>query len=116
MLPTVRSGLVSCVQLLETLGYTVYSAQSGEQAIEIYKEKQGQVDLVILDMIMPGTGGGETFDALRRMNPELKILLSSGYSMEGQAREIMDRECNGFIQKPFDMGEISEKIQNILNP
>ena len=88
-------------ELLETLGYKVYGAGSGQEAIAVYMEKKDKIDLVILDMIMPGISGAETFDRLREINPNVKVLLSSGYSLNGEAQTIMDRDCNGFIQKPF---------------
>jgi len=76
--------------------------------------KKGLIDLVILDMVMPGMGGGAAFDALRAINPAVKIILSSGYSVDGVARTILDRGCNGFIQKPFLLAELSRKIREIL--
>jgi len=71
--------------------------------------------MVILDMIMPGQSGGETFDSLRALNPSVLVLLSSGYSVEGQAQQILDRGCNGFLQKPFRLEQLSRKIREILN-
>jgi CheY-like chemotaxis protein len=87
--------------MLESMGYRVYAAGSGQEAIAVYMEKRNDIALVILDMIMPGISGGEAFDRLREINPKVKVLLSSGYSIEGQAQEILDRGCNGFLQKPF---------------
>jgi two-component system cell cycle sensor histidine kinase/response regulator CckA len=65
-------------------------------------------------MIMPDIGGGETYDQLKEINPKVKVLLSSGYSIDGQATEILERGCNGFIQKPFSMKELSQSIRKIL--
>jgi two-component system, cell cycle sensor histidine kinase and response regulator CckA len=65
-------------------------------------------------MIMPGISGGETFDRLRAINPGVKVILSSGYSMSGQAEEILNRGCNGFIQKPFRLQNISQKVREML--
>jgi CheY-like chemotaxis protein/anti-sigma regulatory factor (Ser/Thr protein kinase) len=101
-------------ELLESMGYRVYPAGSGQEAIAVYMEKQKEIDMVILDMIMPGISGGETFDRLREINPEIKVLLSSGYSIEGQAQEIMDRGCNGFLQKPFRLANLSRKVREML--
>ena len=70
--------------------------------------------MVILDMIMPDMSGGETYDKLRRINPDIKVLLSSGYSLRGQAKDILARGCSGFIQKPFDMSALSNKIREVL--
>lgn len=102
-------------QLLSSLGYQVYVAGSGQEAIAVYKEKQKEIALIILDMVMPGFSGGETFDRLRAINPDIRILLSSGYSLEGQARQIMDRGCNDFLQKPFNFEKISFKVREILD-
>jgi two-component system cell cycle sensor histidine kinase/response regulator CckA len=71
--------------------------------------------LVILDMVMPGMSGGETFERLREINPGQKVLLSSGYSINGRATEIMERGCDGFMQKPFNMIQLSQKIREILD-
>ena len=70
--------------------------------------------MVILDMIMPEISGGETYDKLKEINPDIKVLLSSGYSINGQATEILDRGCNGFIQKPFNIANLSKKIREVL--
>ena len=101
--------------IIQKLGYNVLVAGSGKEAIDIYKENQEKIDIVILDMIMPDSGGGITFDRLKEINPETKVLLSSGYSIDGQASEILERGCNGFIQKPFNMGCLSKKIREILD-
>jgi two-component system cell cycle sensor histidine kinase/response regulator CckA len=101
--------------LLESLGYTVLVAKGGRETLEIYKENRNIIDMIILDMIMPDMSGGETFDHLREINPELRVLLSSGYTIDGQAKEILERGCDGFIQKPFDMEELSVKIREILD-
>ncbi|MCK4790202.1 MAG: response regulator, partial [Desulfobacteraceae bacterium] len=70
---------------------------------------------VILDMIMPDMGGGETYGRLKAINPDIKVLLSSGYSIDGQAKEILERGCHGFIQKPFNLKQLSRKIREILD-
>jgi len=71
--------------------------------------------MVILDMIMPVMSGGDTFDRMKNLNPQVKVLLSSGYSINGQATEILDRGCKGFIQKPFKTKELSKKLREILD-
>jgi two-component system cell cycle sensor histidine kinase/response regulator CckA len=105
-------------EMLRELGYTVLMARSGKEAIEIISKGPNLSpvpDIVILDMIMPGMGGGETYDRLKEINPDIKVLLLSGYSIDGQATEILERGCNGFIQKPFSMRELSGRIREILN-
>ena len=101
-------------EILKTLGYNVISARSGEEAIETYRKKGDDIDMVILDMIMPGMNGGETYDNLKEINPEIKVLLSSGYSITGQATGILNRGCNGFIQKPFNIKDLSYRLRTIL--
>jgi len=65
-------------------------------------------------MVMPKMSGGETFDRLREINSEIKVLLSSGYSLNGEAETIMDRGCNGFLQKPFHLKKLSSKVREML--
>ena len=71
-------------------------------------------DLIILDMILPDMGGGEVYDRLKKVNPDVKVLLASGYSIDGQASEILDRGCNGFIQKPFRISDLAQKIRETV--
>ena len=99
--------------MLAKLGYRVVRARGGPQAVEML---QGQaIDLIILDLIMPGLDGGKTFDRLRQLQATIPVILSSGYSINGQATEIMSRGCNGFIQKPFNIVELSQKIREVLD-
>ena len=90
-------------------------AGGGKEAMEIYEKNRERIDLVILDMIMPNISGGDIYDRLKDMDAEVKVLLASGYSVDGQATEILDRGCNGFIQKPFKMKELSQKLREILD-
>jgi len=102
-------------EMLEALGYTVLFATEGKGGIETYQDNNKDIDLVILDMILPGMDGNEIYDQLKGISPDVKVLLSSGYSQNGQAAEILDKGCNGFIQKPFTLEQISQKIYDILN-
>ncbi len=106
-------------EILKTLGYKVILAKSGKEAIELVSKAQGTVpsvpDLVILDMIMPDMEGGKVYDKLKEANPDIKVLLLSGYSIKGRASEIMERGCNGFIRKPFKINDLSQKIREILD-
>ncbi|UCH23900.1 MAG: PAS domain S-box protein [Deltaproteobacteria bacterium] len=102
-------------EILKTLGYKVLLAMSGKEALEIYENKKDSIAMVILDMIMPGMGGGETYDNLKLIDPDIKVLLSSGYSISGQAAEILERGCDGFIQKPFKLRQLSAKIREVLD-
>ncbi len=100
--------------MLEKLGYSVQTALSGREALALYDQQKEALDLVILDMIMPDAGGDETFDRLRAINPAVRVLLSSGFSLEGKASQIMARGCNGFIQKPFSLNALSRKVREVM--
>ncbi len=102
--------------MLTSLGYKVLVARSGEEAVALYQSHRDEVDLVIMDMIMPGCGGGPAVDQLHGINPSVKVVLSSGYSLNGMIKDVMDRgRALAFIQKPFMMGELSHKIRQILD-
>jgi len=102
-------------QMLARLGYTVISAASGQIAIDRYERLQDRIHLVILDMIMPGLSAGSVFDRLKEINSGVRVLLSSGYSLNGQAADLLSRGCDAFIQKPFDLHDISHKIRKVLD-
>ena len=101
-------------QMLERLGYRVLTARSGREAIDVFRRRQNLIQLVILDLVMPEMGGRQVFSHLRKINPNLKVLLASGYSIEGDAKEIMAAGCDGFIQKPFNIRDLSQKLRSIL--
>jgi CheY-like chemotaxis protein len=101
--------------ILNHLGYTVHTAGSGGEAVLWYREHGAIIDLIVLDMIMPEMSGEETFSRLQAINPQVKVLLSSGYSLEGQAEKILAHGCSGFIQKPFDLLQFSRKIREVLD-
>jgi CheY-like chemotaxis protein len=100
--------------LLKRLGYQVIAVKSGLESVELVRRMGPGIDMVILDMIMPGMDGGKTFDRIRDICPKMPVMLSSGYAMNGQAQKIMSRGCNGFIQKPFSISALSQKIRQIL--
>jgi len=97
------------------MGYRVLAARGGKEAVEIYQQRKDEIALILLDMVMPGIGGKEVYASIKKINPDVKVLLSSGYSINGQATELLRRGCNGFIQKPFDMQVLSKKIREILD-
>jgi PAS domain S-box-containing protein len=100
--------------MLEKLGYTVLKAHNGTEAVDIFTANHDKIKMVILDIIMPDMGGGAVYDKIKPINPNVKVLLSSGYSVDGQAIELLERGCDGFMQKPFTMEELSGKITQIL--
>ncbi len=101
--------------LLKELGFRVMLAGNGEEAIDIYKQHWNEIDMVMLDMIMPDISGGETYDFLKGINSKIKVLLSTGYSLNGHATEILERGCDGFIQKPFNLNQLSRSIREVLD-
>lgn len=102
-------------EMLKEMGYKVLVAKGGKEAIEVYKSNKDKIALVVLDMIMPEVSGSVVYDTLKGIDPDIKVLLSSGYSMRGQASKILERGCNGFIQKPFNMRRLSQGIRKILD-
>ncbi len=102
-------------EMLTVLGCRVITARSGREAAEVLAARGDAVDLVVLDMIMPGMNGRETFEAVKQVRPDVKVLLASGYSMDGEAAEIMKQGCDGFIQKPFNLNRLSGAIRKIMN-
>ena len=102
-------------EMLESLGYTVIAALNGKDALELYRQNKDRIDLVILDMIMPQMSGYEVFEALKALNPKVKVILATGYSMKEQAAKIMESGCRAFMQKPFSIQDLSNKIRTVLD-
>jgi PAS domain S-box-containing protein len=100
--------------LLAKLGYQVLAAAGGREGLEIYRQNTAEIDLVILDMIMPEMNGSETYEQLKKLDPRVKVLLSSGYTMDGAAGDILKQSDLSFIQKPFDIQKLSRKIREAL--
>ena len=102
------------VKMLQKLGYIVLEARDGQEAIEVFLKNQSEVDLVVLDMRMP-YNGGTTFFQLKKINANVKVLIASGYAKDQQIKEMMEQGCSGFIQKPFSLNVLSQKIMNVLS-
>ena len=101
--------------ILRRLNYTVLEAGNGKEGLDIFEQNKDRIDLVILDIIMPYMGGSETFDQIRKINPRVKVLLSSGYSLDDQAGLILDRGADGFMEKPYTVASLSAKVAEVLN-
>lgn len=106
--------LETSTALLQYLGYTVFSAISGEDALERYADKLGDIDLAIIDMVMPGMDGGECHARIRSINPNIKTILCSGYSMDQSMEAVMDQGCNAFLPKPFSLGQVTAILRQIM--
>lgn len=101
-------------QMLKRLEYEVTSVRSGAAALSIFQDNWKEIDLVILDMMMPEMGGPEVFSHMRELNPNVNVLVSSGYSDNDKARELTDLGARGYIQKPFRLAQLSEKVRSIF--
>jgi PAS domain S-box-containing protein len=102
-------------KILASLGYTVLVASGGQAAVDMFIDQQDRIALVILDYVMPGMGGREVFEALKQIQPDVKVLLSSGYSSTDQVAALIAKGCRGFIQKPYDTVKVSRAIRTILD-
>ncbi len=100
--------------MLENMGYRVYMVGNGHDAVQIYRQRHEEIDLVLLDLILPGMSGAKTFDALREINPQVRVLLCSGYCLAGEADNVMKSGCHGFIQKPFRINHLCREIEDII--
>jgi len=101
-------------QLLKALGYTVFSAVSGEDALDRHADKLDQIDLAIIDMVMPGMDGGECHARIRAINPDIKTILCSGYGIDRSVQAVMAQGCNAFLPKPFSLRQVATLLQYLM--
>jgi len=101
--------------MLERMGFKTLKANSSQKAYRLYRDKKDNIDLVILDMIMPGDNGAVIYKKLKRINSGIKVLISSGFWKDINVREILSDGHNSFIQKPFKFAEFNKKIDSILS-
>lgn len=101
-------------EMLEALGYQVIVADSGRQALGVYQQQHDLIQLVILDMIMPDMSGSDTFDGLKQIRPDVRVVLASGYSHDEQVTRMMEKGCMAFIQKPFRMEVLSQVLNDVM--
>ena len=104
-----------CEMMLKKLGHKVLKAHSGSEGIKLYESNRNQIDLIISDLNMPEMNGQEVVDKLRRMDHNIKVLLSSGGLSVAEENKVVSRGFNGFLKKPYNMNTLSEKIAEILN-
>ena len=103
------------IEALQKLGYSVLLAENGLDAVEIYEENPDQIDLVLLDMIMPKAGGHQTFYKIRAIDPEAKILLSSGFVSEAEVHDLLQQGACGFLPKPPRLPAVARAIRDVLD-
>jgi len=100
--------------MLERLGYRVLVAKNGSEAVSMIKTFEGDIDLALLDIQLPDMEGGKVYPLIKDMRPDLKVIVCSGYSIDGPAREILKAGAQGFIQKPFSLENLSIKLKEVL--
>lgn len=103
------------IEALQELGYSVLLAENGLDAVEIYRNNPEEVDLVLLDMIMPKMGGHKTFVQIREIDPEAKILLSSGYVSQEEVADLLEQGAAGFLPKPHRLPLMAQEFRRILD-
>ena len=101
--------------MLKRLGYKVLKAHDGDEGLQMFEENKSKIDLIISDLEMPKMNGKEVMDKVREIDPQIKVMLSSGALTEADERNVIDKGFNGFIKKPYDMNALCEKIAVIIN-
>jgi PAS domain S-box-containing protein len=102
-------------EMLADFGYTVLTASDGEGALELYSKEYGKINLVILDLIMPGMGGSLCLQELVKINPLAKVIIASGYSISGLEKEVIEAKSKGFIRKPYNVREMLNLVREVLD-
>lgn len=103
------------IEALQKLGYSVLLAENGLDAVEIYENNPGQIDLVLLDMVMPKQGGHSTFHKLKELDPNVKVLLSSGFVSLEEVDDLLKNGAAGFLPKPHRIRDMATEIRRILD-
>ena len=103
------------VLMLERIGYNTLQATNSEEACQLYRDEKDHIDLVVLDMILPDENGATTYKVLKRINPDIKVLVSTGYGTDDNVRQILNDRQNGLIQKPFKFKQFTSKVETILS-
>ena len=101
--------------MLKRLGYRVLKAHSGYEGLKLFEENKSKIDLIISDLEMPKMNGKEVMDKLREIDPQIKVMLSSGALTEADEKNVVNKGFNGFIKKPYNMNTLCEKMTEIIN-
>ena len=101
--------------LFNHYGYRVITASDGEKALEIYKKKKNEVDLVLMDYIMPGMGGKQCIEKLSEIDPDVKVIVASGYSIDGLTRGVLEEKTKGIVKKPYDIAQMLTAVREALD-
>ena len=103
------------VLMLQRIGYHTLEASNSAEACQLYRDEKDHIDLVVLDMILPDENGAATYKVLKRINPDIKVLVSTGYGTDENVRQILNDRQNGLIQKPFKFKQFTSKVETILS-
>ena len=103
------------LRMLERLGYSVLTAKNGEEAISVYTDHKDEIALILTDTVMPKMGGQELYETLVKVNPNVKVLLMSGYSLKTDVSELLEKGLRGFVQKPFSYEGLAEAVRKVLD-
>ncbi|MBR2426483.1 MAG: response regulator [Lentisphaeria bacterium] len=103
------------IEALQNLGYSVLLAENGEDAVSIYRENPNEIDLVLLDMVMPKMGGHTTFYQLKNLDPDVKVLLSSGFVSAASVKDLQDNGAAGFLPKPHRIKDLAFELRRIFD-
>ena len=103
------------IDAISDLGYSVLLAENGLDAVEIYRSNPKEIDLVLLDMIMPKAGGHQTFLQLKSIDPDVKVLLSSGFVSEEEVADLLEQGACGFLPKPHRLPVVLKEIRRVLD-
>ena len=101
--------------MLQKAGFNTLKASNSEEACRLYEEKKEHIDIVVLDMLMPDEKGTDTYKSLKRMNPDIRVLISTGSEKDRDVDEILNDGQNGFIKKPFKFDEFTSNVNTILS-
>jgi len=102
-------------KILTSLGYTAITARNGREALEFFSKRSGSIDLILLDMVMPEMSGSECLLELKKLDPYVRVVITTGYGLNGIVRELIDAGAVGFMQKPFTAARLSEEIARVLS-
>lgn len=106
---------ITAASILKTLGYIVLLAENGKEGLAVYKENRDEIDLIVLDMIMPVMGGRETFEEIRKFDDDIPIIISSGFAKEEDLAAMSEQGITGFLHKPFRREEIAEMVARSIH-
>jgi CheY-like chemotaxis protein len=101
-------------EMLVDMGHSVIEAVNGADGLSIYRDKWRDIDIVIIDMIMPEMNGRDAFTEMKKINPDIKAILSSGFSLDGASQSMMAEGVRGFVHKPYRQNELIKTISEIL--